>query len=139
MVKEANFSESGATTRGDRARRGRDHVLGLIGSPASCGSSPRSVMTGFVNALGILPFLARVPNLRNVPWRVDPLVLLALAIRVGFPKLTTVVPAPLVALVLLTTLTIGAGIVVFTVGQGKAAQLTPPGSACLMCRTPCTR
>ena len=101
-------------------------VLGLIGVASLMRFVPRSVMTGFVNALGILLFLAQVPNLRNVPWAVYPLVLLGLAIMVGFPKLTTVVPAPLVALVLLTTLTIGAGIAVPTVGdKGKLPNSLP--------------
>ncbi len=64
----------------------------------------RSVMTGFVNALAILIFTAQLPHLfgEDIPWIVYPLVLVGLAIMVLVPRLTTVVPAPLIAIVLLT-------------------------------------
>ncbi len=92
-------------------------ILGAVGVASLMRFVPRSVMTGFVNALGILLFLAQLPNLHDVPWAVYPLVGGGLLIMVFFPKLTTAVPAPLVAIVLLTTLTIGASIAVPTVGD----------------------
>ena len=104
-------------------------VLGLVGVASLMRFVPRSVMTGFVNALGILLFLAQLPNLHDVPWAVYPLVGVGLAIMVFFPKLTSVVPAPLVAIVALTTFTIGAGVAVPTVGdKGKLPSSLPhPG------------
>ncbi|MBF6290122.1 SulP family inorganic anion transporter, partial [Nocardia cyriacigeorgica] len=67
---------------------------------------PRSVMVGFVNALAILIFTAQIPHLLGVPWLVYPMVAIGIVIMVSLPKLSTVVPAPLVAIVLLTAATI---------------------------------
>jgi SulP family sulfate permease len=70
---------------------------------------PRSVMVGFVNALAILIFSAQVTHLVDVPWLVYPMVAAGLAIIFGLPRLTTAVPAPLVAIVVLTAVTLLAG------------------------------
>jgi SulP family sulfate permease len=87
---------------------------------------PRSVMVGFVNALAILIFLAQMPHLVHVRWLVYPLVGLALAIIVALPKVVKAVPAPLVAIVVLTTLTTGAAIAVPTVGdEGRLPDSLP--------------
>ncbi|CAM4178195.1 MULTISPECIES: SulP family inorganic anion transporter [Dermabacteraceae] len=79
-------------------------VLALLGVAKLMRFIPRSVMTGFVNALAILIFTAQLPHLfgEDIPWIVYPLVLAGLAIMVLVPRLTTVVPAPLIAIVLLT-------------------------------------
>ncbi|WP_281873148.1 SulP family inorganic anion transporter [Brachybacterium paraconglomeratum] len=79
-------------------------VLALLGVAKLMRFIPRSVMTGFVNALAILIFMAQLPHLfgEDIPWIVYPLVLVGLAIMVLVPRLTTVVPAPLIAIVLLT-------------------------------------
>lgn len=77
-------------------------VLGLLGVAKLMRFIPRSVMVGFVNALAILIFVAQVPHLLGVPWLVYPLVAAGLAILVLLPRLTRVVPAPLVAIVVLT-------------------------------------
>ena len=78
---------------------------------------PRSVMVGFVNALAILIFMAQVPEMTGVPWPVYPLIVGGLALMVLFPKVTKVIPAPLVSIVILTVLTVAAGIAVPTVGD----------------------
>ncbi|WP_170977781.1 SulP family inorganic anion transporter [Blastococcus sp. CCUG 61487] len=70
---------------------------------------PRSVMVGFVNALAILIFSAQLTHLVDVPWLVYPMVAAGLAIIFGFPRLTTAVPAPLVAIIVLTTVAVAAG------------------------------
>ncbi len=70
---------------------------------------PRSVMTGFVNALGILVFMAQLTHLWNVPWLVYPLFALGVAIMLGFPRITTAIPAPLVTIVVLTGLVLITG------------------------------
>ncbi|MGY6517931.1 MAG: SulP family inorganic anion transporter [Lysobacteraceae bacterium] len=77
----------------------------------------RSVITGFVNALAILIFLAQVPELIGVPWMVYPMVLAGLAIIYGLPLLTRAVPSPLVAIVVLTAVAVTFGINVPTVGD----------------------
>ena len=101
-------------------------LLGVVGVASLMRFVPRSVMTGFVNALAILLFLAQLPNLHHVPWAVYPLVAGGLAIMVFFPKLSKAVPAPLIAILALTTLTIAAGIAVPTVGdKGKLPHSLP--------------
>jgi SulP family sulfate permease len=101
-------------------------LLGLLGVARLMRVIPRSVMVGFVNALAILIFLAQLPHLVDVPWAVYPLVAVGLLIVFGMPRLTTVVPAPLVAIVLLTVATVTASIVVPTVGdQGELPDSLP--------------
>ncbi|GAA1037859.1 SulP family inorganic anion transporter [Streptomyces murinus] len=104
-------------------------VLGALGVAKLMRFVPRSVMVGFVNALGILLFTAQIPNLRDVPWPVYPLVAGGLALMLLFPRLTKAVPAPLVAIVILTAITVAAGIAVPTVGdKGKLPSSLPvPG------------
>ena len=87
---------------------------------------PRSVMIGFVNALGILIFAAQVPHLINVPWIVYPLFVLAIGIVVLFPRLTTAVPAPLIAVVVVTAIVIFGHLSVPNVGgEGSMAPGLP--------------
>ena len=83
-------------------------VLAVLGDPKLMRFIPRSVMVGFVNALAILIFTAQFPQLVDVPWLVYPLVAVGLAIMYLMPRITRVIPAPLVAIVLLT-----AAVVVF--------------------------
>jgi SulP family sulfate permease len=92
-------------------------ALGLAGVARLMRFVPRSVMVGFVNSLAILIFMAQVPHLIDVPWLVYPLVGAALAVMVGLPRLTTAIPAPLVAIVVLTVLTVVASVAVPTVGD----------------------
>src|SRR6476619_6992552 len=71
-------------------------VLGLLGVAKLMRFIPRSVMVGFVNALAILIFLAQLRHLIGVPWVVYPLVAVGVAVIVLLPRVTSVVPAPLV-------------------------------------------
>ncbi|WP_374208181.1 SulP family inorganic anion transporter, partial [Microbacterium sp. Bi128] len=101
-------------------------VLGLLGVAKLMRFIPRSVMVGFVNALAILIFTAQVPQLIGVPWAVYPIAAAGLAIMYLLPRLTTVVPAPLVAIVLLTGAAVVFGISVPTVGdQGALPESLP--------------
>ncbi len=77
----------------------------------------QSVLTGFVNALAILIFLAQIPQLVGVPTVTYGLIALGLAIVYGFPYLTKAVPSPLVAIVVLTGITVVFGIHVRTVAD----------------------
>ncbi|MEW2812852.1 SulP family inorganic anion transporter [Streptomyces massasporeus] len=92
-------------------------VLGALGVAKLMRFVPRSVMVGFVNSLAILIFMAQVPEMTGVPWPVYPLLAAGLALMVFFPKVTSVVPAPLVSIVILTVVTVAAGIAVPTVGD----------------------
>jgi len=77
----------------------------------------RSVMTGFVNSLAILIFLAQMPELIGANWQTFALVAAALAIIYGLPRLTRAVPSPLAAIVLLSGFVIWSGLDVRTVGD----------------------
>src|SRR3546814_7938538 len=77
----------------------------------------RSVITGFVNALAILIFLAQLPQLIGVGWETYAMVAGGLAIIYLFPRLTTAVPSPLVAILVLSAISIGLGLSVHTVGD----------------------
>lgn len=78
---------------------------------------PRSVMTGFVNALAILIFAAQVPHLLGGGWHMYALVAAGLAVIYVLPRFTKVIPAPLVAIVALTAITLLSGTSVHTVGD----------------------
>ncbi|MGF3055532.1 SulP family inorganic anion transporter [Microbacterium sp. YY-01] len=87
---------------------------------------PRSVMVGFVNALAILIFIAQLPHLIDVPWIVYLLVALGLAIMAFTPRITKVVPPPLIAIVIVTTIVIVFAVNVPTVGdQGELPRSLP--------------
>lgn len=77
----------------------------------------RSVVTGFVNALAILIFLAQVPELINVTWHVYAMAAAGLVIIYGLPCFTKAVPSPLVTIVLLTSASIALGLDIRTVGD----------------------
>src|SRR5690625_2261693 len=81
-------------------------VLALLGAARLMRFIPRQVMVGFVNALAILIFISQVSELIGVPWLVYPLFLLAALIVFLLPRVTTAVPAPLVAIVVLTVLAV---------------------------------
>ncbi len=92
-------------------------MLGLAGAARLMRFIPRSVMVGFVNSLAILIFLAQVPHLVGVPVLVYPMIAVAIAVIVGLPRVTKVVPAPLVAIVALTGFTVLAAVSVPNVGD----------------------
>ncbi|WP_326601335.1 SulP family inorganic anion transporter [Streptomyces sp. NBC_01800] len=104
-------------------------ALGALGVAKLMRFVPRSVMVGFVNALAILIFMAQIPEMTDVPWAVYPLIIGGLALMVFFPKVTTVIPAPLVSIVILTVITVAAAIAVPTVGDKGAlpSSLPVPG------------
>lgn len=77
----------------------------------------RSVITGFVNALAILIFMAQLPELTNVTWHVYAMTAAGLGIIYGFPYITRTVPSPLVAIVVLTGVAIFLGLDIRTVGD----------------------
>lgn len=84
-------------------------ALSLAGAGKLMRFIPRSVMVGFVNALAILIFMAQIPHLVDVPMLVYPMVALGILIMVFLPRFTTAVPAPLVAIVLLTGVVLATG------------------------------
>ena len=87
----------------------------------------RSVMTGFVNALAILIFLAQTPELIGKNWQTYAMVAAGLAIIYSFPRLTRAVPSPLVAILALTALSMSLGLDVRTVGDMGQMPTALPG------------
>ncbi|TPG12467.1 SulP family inorganic anion transporter [Sphingomonas oligophenolica] len=86
----------------------------------------RSVITGFVNALAILIFMAQLPQLTQVGWETYAMVAGGLAVIYLFPRVSKAVPSPLVAILVLTAISIGVGAHVNTVGDmGKLPQGLP--------------
>ena len=101
-------------------------VLSVLGVPKLMRFVPRSVMTGFVNALAILIFLAQVPHLRDGAATGYLMVAAGLAVIYTVPRLTKAVPAPLIAIIVLTIVAVAGGIHVPTVGdQGKLPDALP--------------
>lgn len=77
----------------------------------------RSVITGFVNALAILIFMAQLPQLTNVTWQAYAMVAAGLAIIYLLPRITKAVPSPLVAILVLSAIAIFTGAPVNSVGD----------------------
>ena len=77
----------------------------------------RSVITGFVNALAILIFMAQLPQLIGMGWQTYAMVAGGLAVIYLFPRVTKAVPSPLVAILVLSAISIGLGASVNTVGD----------------------
>ena len=77
----------------------------------------RSVMTGFVNALAILIFMAQLPELIGVTWQTYAMIAAGLAVIYLFPRLTRLVPSPLVCILILTAAALAFGIDTRTVAD----------------------
>ena len=81
-------------------------LFGLAGLSRLMRYIPRSVMVGFVNALGVLIFFAQVPHV----WGQSPLVWVLFAITLAIvllvPRVFTAIPAPLIAIVVITAATL---------------------------------
>ncbi|AJQ93852.1 SulP family inorganic anion transporter [Gynuella sunshinyii] len=77
----------------------------------------RAVVTGFVNALAILIFMAQLPELINVTWHVYALAAAGLLIIYTFPLINKTIPSPLVCILSLTAVSILLGLDVRTVGD----------------------
>lgn len=92
-------------------------LFGITGLARLMRFIPRSVMIGFVNALGILIFFAQVPHLIDVPGAVYPLFALTVVIVLVLPRFTKAVPAPLVAIVVVTAIAVIANLDVPNVGD----------------------
>ncbi|ACQ93108.1 sulphate transporter [Tolumonas auensis DSM 9187] len=77
----------------------------------------RSVVTGFVNALAILIFLAQLPELTHVGWQVYAMTAGGLAIIYLFPLVNKTIPSPLVCILVLTAISMGLNLDIRTVGD----------------------
>lgn len=102
-------------------------LFGVLGMARLMRFIPTAVMTGFVNALGILIFFAQVPHF----WGKSPLIwglfVLALLIVLWVPRFIKAIPAPLIAIVLLTVFTVTSGQLLPTVGDEGSMSGGLPG------------
>ncbi|WP_339947503.1 SulP family inorganic anion transporter [uncultured Albimonas sp.] len=89
----------------------------------------RSVMTGFVNALAILIFMAQLPELTGVTWITYVMVAAGLGVIYLFPMVTKAIPSPLVCIVLLTVVSLSFGLDVRTVSDMGDLPTTFPAFA----------
>ena len=102
-------------------------LFGVLGMARLMRFIPTAVMTGFVNALGILIFFAQVPHF----WGKSPLIwglfILTLLIVLWVPRFIKAIPAPLIAIVLLTVFTVTSGQLLPTVGDEGSMSGGLPG------------
>lgn len=102
-------------------------LFGVLGMARLMRFIPQSVMTGFVNALGILIFFAQVPHF----WTKSPLIVglfvLTLLIVLWAPRVIKSVPSPLIAIVVLTLFTVTSGQILPTVGDEGSMSGGLPG------------
>ncbi len=77
----------------------------------------RAVVTGFVNALAILIFMAQLPELTGVSWHVYAMTLAGLVIIYTFPRVNKTIPSPLVCILLLTAVSYWLQLDIRTVGD----------------------
>ena len=102
-------------------------LFGVLGMARLMRFIPTAVMTGFVNALGVLIFFAQVPHF----WGKSPLIwglfVLTLLIVLWVPRFIKAIPAPLVAIVLLTVFTVTSGQLLPTVGDEGSMSGGLPG------------
>ncbi|KNY25523.1 SulP family inorganic anion transporter [Pseudobacteroides cellulosolvens] len=78
---------------------------------------PHPVVLGFVNALAILIFMAQIPHFKGESWIMYALVAVTLGIVYLFPKITKKVPSPLVAIIMVTIITVYLRFDIRTVGD----------------------
>ena len=81
-------------------------VFGLLKLDALMRFVSRSVRTGFVNALAILIFSAQLPQMIGVDWHTYAMIGLGLAIIYLAPRVTNIIPSPLICIVVLTAVSI---------------------------------
>ncbi|MDB2705088.1 SulP family inorganic anion transporter [Pseudomonadota bacterium] len=89
----------------------------------------KSVMTGFLNALAILIFMAQLPELMNVTWHMYALTAAGLGIIYLFPYVPVVgkvLPSPLINIIALTVFVYFMGVDVRTIGDMGALPDTLP-------------
>jgi SulP family sulfate permease len=96
-------------------------VFGMLRVASVMRFVSKSVMTGFVNALAILIFLAQLPELdlraADVTWLAYLMTAAGLAIIYLLPRVTKAVPSPLVCIILLTMVAYFMNLEVRTVAQ----------------------
>ena len=92
-------------------------ILGIFGVANLMRFIPNSVMLGFVNALGIMIFLSQLPYLIGGSWLTYFFAGVTLVLVYVIPRFFTLIPAPLVAIVVMTAIAMMSGVSLQTIGD----------------------
>ena len=101
-------------------------ILGLLKVGRLMKFIPHSVMIGFVNALGIMIFMSQIEHIFGISISTYIYVIITLLIVYIIPRFFKAIPAPLIAIIVLTALYMYTGSDVRTVGDlGSIKQALP--------------
>lgn len=101
-------------------------ILGILKFGRVITFVPQSVITGFVNSLAIIVFMAQLPNFQGESWPMYVMVVGTLFIIYLFPRFTKAVPSALVAIIVMTIISVAFKVPVATVGDmGNLTQSLP--------------
>ena len=101
-------------------------LFGVFGVAKLMRFIPNSVMIGFVNSLAILVFMAQVPHIWGGGWITYLYVAMTLLIVYTIPRFFRAIPAPLIAIILLTSAALWSGASMKTIGDlGMITQTLP--------------
>ncbi|MBC2311102.1 SulP family inorganic anion transporter [Listeria booriae] len=92
-------------------------LFGYLGIAKLMRFIPRSVMVGFVNALAILIFTAQLTQFQHANWMMYAMVGVSLLILYGLPKFFKAIPAALIAIIVMTVISISLHLDLKTVGD----------------------
>lgn len=101
-------------------------LMGVFGIAKLMRFIPNAVMIGFVNALAILIFMAQVPHFLGEGWLTYVFIAVTLVIVYTVPRFVKAIPAPLIAIVVLTAIAFISGAELKTIGDlGNITQSLP--------------
>ena len=92
-------------------------ILGLFGVANLMRFIPNSVMLGFVNALGIMIFITQMPYLIGAGGMTYVFAIITLILVYAIPRFFTFIPAPLIAIVVMTSIALFSGVKLQTIGD----------------------
>ncbi|AOV07567.1 SulP family inorganic anion transporter [Sporosarcina ureilytica] len=92
-------------------------LLGIFGVANLMRFIPNSVMLGFVNALGIMIFLAQMPYLIGGSMMTYVFAVVTLILVYAIPRFFTLIPAPLLAIIIMTVIAFISGVNLQTIGD----------------------
>ncbi|NYF25067.1 SulP family inorganic anion transporter [Sporosarcina sp. JAI121] len=92
-------------------------ILGGLGVANLMRFIPNSVMLGFVNALGIMIFITQMPYLLGSNSMTYIFAIVTLILVYAIPRFFTAIPAPLIAIVVMTSIALISGVKLQTIGN----------------------
>jgi len=92
-------------------------ILGGLGVANLMRFIPNSVMLGFVNALGIMIFITQMPYLLGANSMTYIFAIVTLILVYAIPRFFTAIPAPLIAIVVMTCIALISGVKLQSIGD----------------------